>query len=124
LLPLQSRIRDWKPVGENEIYVVLALFMLMGIVQKPTLQLHFLKNSVLAIPVFGCVISIDRLESICKFMQFNNNDRKHTDLGPLKLFKISPAMSYLNRKFQMLYILDQNIAIDESLTLWRWRLSF
>jgi uncharacterized membrane protein len=52
-------MRDWKPVSEDEIYVVLALFMLMGIVQKPTLQSYFSKNSVLAIPVFGCVISMD-----------------------------------------------------------------
>jgi hypothetical protein len=38
-LPLRSRMRDWKPVSEDEIliYVVLALFMLMGIDQKPTL---------------------------------------------------------------------------------------
>jgi hypothetical protein len=30
-------MRDWKPASEDEIYVVLALFMLMGTVQKPIL---------------------------------------------------------------------------------------
>jgi hypothetical protein len=35
-IPLCSRMRDWKPVTTDEVYVVLALFMLMGIIQKPT----------------------------------------------------------------------------------------
>ena len=37
-IPLRSRMRDWKPVTTDEIYVVLALFMLVGIIQKPTLR--------------------------------------------------------------------------------------
>jgi hypothetical protein len=41
MLPLRSRMRDWKPVIEDEIYVDLALFMLMGIIQKPTLCSYF-----------------------------------------------------------------------------------
>jgi hypothetical protein len=64
-------------------------------------------------------------ESICKFMHFNNNGSKDIYyLGPPKLFQIYPVMSYLNRKFQNLYVLDQSIAIDESLTVWKGRLSF
>jgi hypothetical protein len=43
LLPLRSRTREWKPVNEEEIHVTLALFMLMGMVQKPTLRSNFLK---------------------------------------------------------------------------------
>jgi hypothetical protein len=31
----RSRVNEWQPVTSEEIYVVLALFMLMGIVQKP-----------------------------------------------------------------------------------------
>jgi len=41
-IPLHSRMQDWKPVAnKDEMYVVLALFMLMGIIQKPTLRLYF-----------------------------------------------------------------------------------
>jgi len=41
-IPLRSRMRDWKPItNKDEMYVVLALFMLMGIIQKPTLRLYF-----------------------------------------------------------------------------------
>ena len=40
-IPLRSRIRDWMPVTKDEMYVVLALFMLMGIILKPTLRSYF-----------------------------------------------------------------------------------
>ena len=73
-IPLRSRMWDWKPVtNTNEMYVVLAFFMLMGIIQKPTLQSYFSKNCILATPIFGPIISMDRFESICNFMHFNNN---------------------------------------------------
>ena len=42
-IPLRSRMRDWKPVTKDEMYVVLALCLLMGIIQKPTLVHIFQK---------------------------------------------------------------------------------
>jgi len=39
-----GRMLDSKPAtNKDEMYVVLALFMLMGIIQKPTLQSYFSK---------------------------------------------------------------------------------
>ena len=73
-IPLCSRRRDWKTVTKDEMYVVLALFMLMGIIQKPTLRSYFSKNCILATPIFGSIISMDRFESISNFMHFNNNN--------------------------------------------------
>jgi len=44
-IPLRFRMRDWKPVtNADEMYVVLALFMLLGIIQKPTLRSILKKN--------------------------------------------------------------------------------
>jgi len=37
----QLRINEWQPVTAEEMYVVLTFFMLMGIVQKRSLRLHF-----------------------------------------------------------------------------------
>jgi len=39
------------------------------------------------------------------------------------LFKIYPVICHLNIKFQTLYLPNQNIASDESLTLWKGCLS-
>jgi len=103
---------------------VLALSMLMGIIQKPTLHSYFSKNYILVTPIFGSIIFMDQFESICNFMHFINNDHVGTYHRPSKLFKIYPVLSHLNTNFQSLYLPGQNIAIDESLTLWRGRLSF
>ena len=55
----RSRVNEWQSVTADEIYVVLALFMLMGIVQKTSLRLYFSRNHLVATPVFGSVISLD-----------------------------------------------------------------
>jgi len=120
----RSRVNEWQPVTAEEIYVVLALFMLMGIVQKTSLRLYFSRNHLVATPVFGSVISLDRFESICRFLHFTDNTTKDTYEGQQKLFKIYPLIRHLNSKFQTLYLPQQNISVDESLTLWKGRLSF
>jgi hypothetical protein len=38
MIVLRSRMRGWKPITVDEIYVILALLMLMGIAQKPALR--------------------------------------------------------------------------------------
>ena len=104
VLSFRSRMREWKPVTKDELFVILGLFMLMRIVQKPTLRSYFFKNSILSTPIFGKVISMDRFESICNFMHFNNNDNISSYVGPARLFKIFPVLSYLNKKFQEMYL--------------------
>jgi hypothetical protein len=120
----RSRVNEWQPVTSEEIYVVLALFTLMGIVQKPSLRLYFSQNQLLAIPVFGSVISLDRFKSICRFLHFVDNTSKDTSEGQQKLFKIYPIMRHLNLKFQNLYLPQQDVSVDESLILWKSCLSF
>ena len=93
-------MRDWKPVTKDEMYVVLALFMLMGIIQMPKLRSYFSKNYILVTPIFGCVISMDRFESICNYMHFNKND--NIGIPPTEK-KATPTKKYvvcykINRK--------------------------
>jgi hypothetical protein len=57
-------------------------------------------------------------------MHFADNTKQNEYQGPPKLFKIYPIIEHLNSKFQSLYLPNQNITIDESLTLWKGRLSF
>jgi len=40
----RSRVNKWQPVTAEEIFVTLALFMLMGIVQMPSLRLYLSQN--------------------------------------------------------------------------------
>jgi hypothetical protein len=69
-------------------------------------------------------ITRERLELLCKFLHFSDNESQNTYQGPPKLFKIFPIISHLNNKFQTLYLPYHNISEDESLTLRKGRLSF
>ena len=122
LFPFRSLVRLWTPVTESEIYTVLGLFLLLGIVQKPTARSYFSKRRLIT-PGFADVISRERFELICKFLHFVDNESLLTYRGPPKLFKIYPVICHLNIKFQTLYLPNQNIAIDGSLTLWKGCLS-
>jgi hypothetical protein len=67
-IPLHSRMRDWKPATKDEMYVVLALFMLMGIIQKPKLRSYFSKNCILATPMLVLLflwIGLNQSEILC-----------------------------------------------------------
>jgi hypothetical protein len=58
------------------------------------------------------------------FLRFADNTSKANYEGPAKLLKIFCVLSHLNYKFQNLFLPGQNTAVDESLTLWKGRLSF
>jgi hypothetical protein len=109
------RIRKWKDVTLDEMCVVLALFVLMEIVQKPTQRSYYSKNCLL----FTCFLpetrSIERLGLIIRFLHFNDNSALNEYIGPAKLFKMYPVTEQLNQKFRQLYLPKQNIVIDESL---------
>lgn len=124
LFSCRSLARQWTPVTENEIYVVLGLFLLMGIIQKPTVRTYFSRKRILSTPGFGDVISRNRFQLIMKFLHFSDNSSKANYQGPAKLYKIFPVLSHLNCKFQNLYLPGQNISVNESLTLWKGHLSF
>ena len=82
-----------------------------------------MKRRVISTPEFADVISRERSELICKFLHFTDNESLPTYQEPLILFKTYPVICHLNIKFQALYLPNQNIAIDESLTLWKGHLS-
>ena len=118
----RSRIHTWEEVDVDELYVFFALQMLMGIVQKPSLKSYFTKNPLLDTPIFYKTMTQDRFELLNKFIHFVNNDEIATYQGNKKLFKISPIVNHLNTTYKVVYNMDENISLDESLTLWKGRL--
>jgi hypothetical protein len=106
------------------MYVILGLYLLMGIIQKPTLRSYFSRKRILSTPGFGDIISRDRFELITKCLHFADNANRAGYEGPVKLYKIFSVLSHLNHKFQNLFLPGPNISIDESLTLWKGPLSF
>jgi hypothetical protein len=78
-------------VTEGEIYIVLGLFMLMEIIQKPTLRSYFTTKRVISTPGFRDIITRERLEIICKFLHFTDNESVSNFEGPEKLFQKFPS---------------------------------
>jgi hypothetical protein len=70
VLKHRSHMRSWQPVTSDEIYVVLGIIMLMGIVQKPMLKSYFSRNAFVETLVFPQTMTHDRYELIMKFLHF------------------------------------------------------
>jgi hypothetical protein len=110
-------------VREGEIYVVLGLFTLMGIIHKTALRSHFNAERVISTPGFRGIIKRDRLVLICKFLHFANIETFGNFESPKKIYKISPIILQLNNIFTKWYLPNQDISINESLNLWKRHLS-
>lgn len=74
---------------------------------------------------FHNIMPFKKFVFIKKCLHFVNNNILRTATGQdRKLQKIWPIIERLNSKFSSLYLPEQYIAIDESLLLWKGRLSF
>ncbi|XP_072159136.1 piggyBac transposable element-derived protein 4-like [Bemisia tabaci] len=72
-------------------------------------------------PIFSQLMSRNRFLAIVRFLHFSSNlDQTNGD----RMFKIRSVLDYIRAKFKALYKPGQNICIDESLLLFKGRLSF
>ncbi|XP_063835394.1 piggyBac transposable element-derived protein 4-like [Ostrinia nubilalis] len=126
-LTQQSRMRRWTDVTRDELWTFFGIIMLHSFVPNPVekeywypllpdLQIGNIKNR----------MSFRRFLLIKKCLHFvdNTSITEHSTGEQKKLKKIQPILNHLNDKFSSLYLPEQNIAIDESLLLWKGKLSF
>jgi hypothetical protein len=64
-------------VTEEEIYVVLGIFILIDVIQKPIFWSHFFTKKVSSVPHFGDVITRQHLKLIWKLLNITANEKKH-----------------------------------------------
>ena len=104
----------------------LGSLFLMGIIHKPAICMYWSKAPLFCTPIFSAIMSRNRFQLLLKFLLFNDNSNMPApnDPSPYKLFKLRPLLDHLFEKFQEVYVPACNISIDESLLLWKGRLSF
>lgn len=121
----RSRERDWVDTSPGEIKLLLGILFLSGIVQKPKNSMLFSRKKLIQTPQFYETISEKRFFLLLKFLHFNDNEAidPNGDQNP-RLSKIQHVLDYLVDKFKTSYIPEQDISIDESLLLWKGRLSW
>lgn len=110
----------WTPVERNEIKIYFALWIIMAQVKKPKIQINWSKRAIIETPIFRKCMPLRRFLQITRFLHFADNDA--TDNRD-KLRKVTPVINYFNKKFKDVYIMEENIAIDESLMKFKGRMS-
>ena len=122
----KCRVHKWVPVTKDDMLKFLGLTLLMGLIRKPCIELYWSTDELFKTPVFGRIMSRDRYQEILRFFHIvdNTNAPDPKDRNRDRLFKIRPLIDDLNEKFGRFYTPDQNVALDESLILWKGRLVF
>lgn len=122
----RCRVHQWVPVTKDDMLRFLGLTLLMGLMRKPCIDLYWSKDELFRTPIFARVMTRERYQIILRFLHFVDNDYAPDSLDKDRdrLFKIRPLIEHLNEKFCTIYTPDQNIALDESLILWKGRLLF
>ncbi|XP_045510267.1 piggyBac transposable element-derived protein 4-like, partial [Colias croceus] len=95
-----------------------SFWMMLGIIIMPTVTSCFSTHPLLMTEVFKRIFIRKRYENLVRALHFVDADTENSD----RLNRLRPIISHLNDKFQSNYVLDKDICIDKSLTLWKGRL--
>lgn len=113
--------RKWKDTTVEELYVFLALSLLMPHVYKGDVNDYWSTDPLIRTDIFGKTMPRDRYLLLLRSLHFADNDtRDRSD----RLSVIRPVLSPLLTKFKSFFKPFQNLVIDESLVLFKGRLAF
>ena len=95
----------------------------MGVVVKKSMKDYWSKRAATKTPFFPKVFSRKRFLQILRALHFV--DKSSVPPGPRsdRLWKIRPAFDFLVNRFSSIFMPGKNLCIDESLLLWKGRLS-
>lgn len=116
-----SPAHRWKDSSVGEMYVFLALTLLMPMVKKHSIKEYWKRDCLTYISAFGKYMTRDRYLNLLSFMHFADNNNVDRDDS---MFKVRKVFDDLMAKFRTLFRPDQKVVIDESLVLFRGRVSF
>lgn len=117
--------KSWLPVTVEELHIFLGMKILQGIVSKPEERMYWTTSEVFETPIFSKLLTYRRYYDIQKNLHFSNNEDYNPETHPQpKLNKIWPVFDSINSKCSSLYIPERDISIDESLMLYKGRLSW
>ena len=101
----------------------LCMIMLMSHIKKRRLAEYWTTIEVFETRGIRNLMSRDRFLQLLRLLHFSDNARANEREGD-RLKKIRPVLDHLRRKFSEKFKPFQDLCVDESLMLWRGRLSF
>ncbi|KAM4808018.1 piggyBac transposable element-derived protein 4 [Rhinophrynus dorsalis] len=121
-----AKVHRWFETNLCEMKKFWGLTLLMGIVQKPSIASYWTKQHTQSTPIFHAIMTRDRFKLLQRFLHFNDNakalPRDHSQFDIL--FKLRPVLSHLMMRYQEVYTPSQNVAIKESLLLYKGHFVF
>ena len=93
-----------------------------GVVWKPTYEMYYMKDDVFTTPFVTKILSYDRFLLIDRFLHFCDNES--LSVSNIKTAKIKHVFDHVEEKLSELYTPERDNCIDESLMLWKGRLSW
>lgn len=118
---LSSRTSRWSDTTADEMYVFIAITMLMTRNKKLEIAEYWSTDPYLHSPIFGQLMSRNRYQILLRFIHFCNNENQ---IPNDSLFKIDMVFQSIRKNFKDILVPFKNLVIDESLMLWKGRLSF
>lgn len=120
-LKRKARAHNWEPTTASEMGRFLGLIFLMGYVHKAKIEDYWSTDPNIATPIFNQTMPRDRFEILLKFWHYSNNEESPEND---RLFKLRHICDLLVARFQAVYTMERDVSIDESMVLWRGRLTF
>jgi len=105
----------------EELYLFIAVQMLMSRNKKLNISNYWFTDPLLYSPIFGKIMSRNRFQLLLHYIHFCNNNNQVTNDH---LFKIDMVLQDIKSNFRSAMVPFLNLVIDESLVLWKGRLSF
>jgi hypothetical protein len=123
-LKLKSRTHRWKEMNRIEIMKLLAFFLLQGFHQKPNNKSYSSQKEILEMPMFLDLFS-ERFHLLLSFFHFVDNESYDEAICSSKSHcKLKPILDHLNAKFRGVYTPECDVSVNESLMMWKGRLSW
>ena len=120
-----SRIRQWVDMTMEELKSFIALLLYMGVIWKPELKLYWTTKPMFETPYVRRLMTEKRFSLLMKCLHFVNSDvlAPAASKAEKSLNKIRPFFDALIQRFSSVYTPSANVAVDESLMLWKGRLA-
>ena len=103
-----------KPIDKDGLWVYISILLPQGIIKKPTNDMCCSKDPFLSTPIFSRLMRRDRFKQIRKMIHFTDSLQEDPEDS---LRKLSSFLDLPSESFASVYTPEQNIAVDEYLSL-------
>ncbi|KAJ8934842.1 hypothetical protein NQ318_016178 [Aromia moschata] len=116
----EREAKGWKDIDISELFVFISLTLLMPHMKKTDIKDYWSKDSLMHTPIFGEKMSRDRYLTILRYLFSNNAEGNRND----RTRKLGVVLNTIKTQFQTQFYPFENLVIDESMILFKGRLSF